>query len=138
MGINKIGQSPKVRRRLNVIIVESKDTKKKYWHYKEEKNMKKTEPSNTQSCVESTLDEIEILYSETTTITKGRKGFAEVRLINSTTTWQMTSHREWFQQYEPISGGSVYMGNDHALEIFGIGSIKVKMDDDVIHTILEV
>ena len=32
----------------------------------------------------------------------------------------------------------MYMGNDHALEIFGIGSIKVKMHDDVIHTILEV
>ena len=32
----------------------------------------------------------------------------------------------------------MYMGNDHALEIFGIGSIKIKMDDDVIHTILEV
>ena len=29
VGINKTGQSPKVRRRLNVIIVESKDTKKK-------------------------------------------------------------------------------------------------------------
>ncbi|KAH9734881.1 Integrase catalytic domain-containing protein [Citrus sinensis] len=38
-------------------------------------------------------------------------------------TWHMTSRREWFQTYEPISGGSVYMGNDHALEIAGIGKI---------------
>ncbi|KAH9697272.1 glycine--tRNA ligase 1 [Citrus sinensis] len=35
-------------------------------------------------------------------------------------TWHMTSRREWFHTYEPISGGSVYMGNDHALEIAGI------------------
>ena len=50
----------------------------------------------------------------------------------------MTSHREWFHQYEPILGGSVYMGNDHTLEIVGVGSIKVKMDGGVIHTIPEV
>ena len=50
----------------------------------------------------------------------------------------MTSHREWFHQYEPISGRSVYMGNDHALEIVGIGSIKAKMDDGVIRTIPKV
>ena len=50
----------------------------------------------------------------------------------------MTSHREWFHQYEPIAGESVYMGNDHALEIVGVGCIKVKMDDGVVHIILEV
>ena len=41
----------------------------------------------------------------------------------------MTSHREWFHQYEPIAGESVYMGNDHVLEIVGVGCIKVKMDE---------
>ena len=30
------------------------------------------------------------------------------------------------------------MGNDHTLEIVGVGSIKVKMDGGVIHTIPEV
>ena len=30
------------------------------------------------------------------------------------------------------------MGNDHALEIVGIGFIKVKMNDDVSHIILEI
>ena len=50
----------------------------------------------------------------------------------------MTSHREWFHQYEPISRGLVYMGNDRASKIINIGSIKVKKDDGLIHTILEV
>ncbi|KAH9660160.1 hypothetical protein KPL70_024117 [Citrus sinensis] len=31
--------------------------------------------------------------------------------------------------------GSVYMGNDHALEIAGIGTIKIKIFDGTIHTI---
>ncbi|KAH9754149.1 Integrase catalytic domain-containing protein [Citrus sinensis] len=34
--------------------------------------------------------------------------------------------------------GSVYMGNDHALEIAGIGTIKIKMFDGTIRTIGEV
>ena len=50
----------------------------------------------------------------------------------------MTSRREWFHTYEHISGGSVYMGNDHALEIAGIGTIKIKMFHGTIRTIGEV
>ncbi|KAK0601704.1 hypothetical protein LWI29_026705 [Acer saccharum] len=50
----------------------------------------------------------------------------------------MTSQREWFHKYEPVSRGSVFMGNDHALEIAGIGIIKIKMHDGTILTIQEV
>ena len=50
----------------------------------------------------------------------------------------MTSRREWFHTYEPISGGSVYIGDDHALKIVGIGTIKIKMFDGTICTIGEV
>ena len=49
----------------------------------------------------------------------------------------MTSQREWFHTYEPILGGSVYMGDDHGLEIVGIGTIKIKMFDGI-RTIREV
>ena len=58
--------------------------------------------------------------------------------MNSEATWHMTPQREWFHQYEPISGGSVFMGDDHALEIAGIGTIKLKMYDGTIRTIQEV
>ena len=50
----------------------------------------------------------------------------------------MTSRREWFHTYEPISGGSVYMGDDHALEIAGIGTIKIKMFNGTVRIIEEV
>ncbi|KAH9672574.1 hypothetical protein KPL70_017783 [Citrus sinensis] len=43
-----------------------------------------------------------------------------VKCYNCGATWHMTSRREWFHIYKPISGGSVYMGDDHALEIAGI------------------
>ena len=50
----------------------------------------------------------------------------------------MTSRREWFHTYEPISGGSVYTGDDHALEIAGFDTIKIKMFDGTIRTFGEV
>jgi hypothetical protein len=55
--------------------------------------------------------------------------------MNSGATWHMTPNRDWFDTYESISEGSVFMGNDHALEIAGIGTIKLKMYDGSIHTI---
>ncbi|KAK9180413.1 hypothetical protein WN943_029622 [Citrus x changshan-huyou] len=86
----------------------------------------------------STSDDGEILYSEETTVSKGRKRLSDVWLIDSGATWHMTSRREWFHTYEPISRGSVYMGDDHTLEIAGIGTIKIKMFDGIISTIGEV
>ena len=47
----------------------------------------------------------------------------------------MTPRRDWFCTYEPISEGSVIMGNDHALEIAGIGTVKLKMYDGTVRTI---
>ncbi|KAI9160216.1 hypothetical protein LWI28_006248 [Acer negundo] len=90
------------------------------------------------SCKASTLDDGEVLYIEGNSATKGRKRFANVCLLDSATTWHMTSQREWFHKYEPVFGGSVFMGNDQALEIAVIGTIKIKMHDGTIHTIQEV
>ncbi|GJU51145.1 hypothetical protein Tco_1220700 [Tanacetum coccineum] len=51
----------------------------------------------------------------------------------------MTSRRELFHQYKPISGGgSVYTCNDHELKIIGIGSVMVKMHDGTVRTIRDV
>lgn len=50
----------------------------------------------------------------------------------------MTSKREWFHQDEPISKGSMFMGDDRALEIVGIRTIKLKLFDGTIHTITEI
>jgi len=47
----------------------------------------------------------------------------------------MTSHHDWFYTYEPILEGSVFMGNDYALEIFGVGTIKIKVFDGSVYTL---
>uniref|UniRef100_A0A2N9GLP2 Gag-Pol polyprotein n=1 Tax=Fagus sylvatica TaxID=28930 RepID=A0A2N9GLP2_FAGSY len=114
--------------------------KRECWHLKknEEAKGKGPESSKAQGCVASTSDDGEILYSEATTVTEGRRRFADVWLMDSGATWHMTPRREWFHQYEPISGGSVFMGDDHALEIAGIGTIKLKMCDGMVRTIQEV
>ncbi|KAE8710333.1 putative GDSL-like Lipase/Acylhydrolase superfamily protein [Hibiscus syriacus] len=51
---------------------------------------------------------------------------------------EMTSRREWFHHYEPVSGGSVYSCNDHALEIVGVRTIKLKMYDETIKIVRDV
>jgi len=47
----------------------------------------------------------------------------------------MTPYWDWFYSYEPISEGSVYIGNDHALEILVFSTIRVKMHDGIIRKI---
>ena len=112
--------------------------KSECWLNKKSGGNKAPESSSSQGCVASTSDDGEVLYSEGNTAAEGRKRFADVWLLDSAATWHMTSRREWFHKYEPVSGGSVFMGNDHALEIAGIGTIKIKMHDGTIRTIQEV
>ena len=50
----------------------------------------------------------------------------------------MTSRREWFHTYKPISRGSVYICNDHALEIADISTVKIKIFDGIVRIIKEV
>ena len=83
------------------------------------------------------LNDGEVLYNEAMTTTESKKKFADIWLINLGATWHMTSRRKWFHQYEPISKG-VYMGDNHALKIVDIGTIKIKMYDGIICTIQRV
>ncbi|KAG6418890.1 hypothetical protein SASPL_121096 [Salvia splendens] len=96
------------------------------------------EKSNAQSCVASASDDGEVLYGEVSTQAEGRKAYSDVWLLDSGATWHMTPRREWFHKYECIPGGSVYMGNDQALEIAGVGTIKIKMFDGTVRTIQDV
>ena len=106
--------------------------KKDCWSKKKSEN---PESSNAQGNVASTSKDGEVLYSEATATAGGRKQFTDVWLLDTGATWHMTSRREWFHNYKPISGGSVHMGDDHALEIVGIGTVKIKMFDGTIRTI---
>ncbi|KAK8993870.1 hypothetical protein V6N11_008085 [Hibiscus sabdariffa] len=50
----------------------------------------------------------DVLCCEASTVMEGRKRFTDIWLIDSGATYNMTSRKEWFHNYEPISGGSVY------------------------------
>ncbi|KAE8665844.1 Retrovirus-related Pol polyprotein from transposon TNT 1-94 [Hibiscus syriacus] len=86
----------------------------------------------------NTSDDGDALCCEASTTVEGRKRFADIWLIDSGATYHMTSRREWFHHYEPVSGGSVYSCNDHALEIVGMGTIKLKMYDGTIKVVRDV
>ncbi|KAK8511542.1 hypothetical protein V6N12_038144 [Hibiscus sabdariffa] len=94
--------------------------------------------SNPQGNIANTSDDGDVLCCEASTTMEGRKRFADIWLIDSRATYHMTSRREWFHNYEPISGGSVYSCNDHALEIVGVGTIKLKMYDGTIKIVRDV
>jgi transposase InsO family protein len=50
----------------------------------------------------------------------------------------VTPHKNWFDTYRSINCGSVRMGNDATCTIIGMGTIKIKMSDDVMRTLEEV
>ncbi|KAE8656252.1 Retrovirus-related Pol polyprotein from transposon TNT 1-94 [Hibiscus syriacus] len=94
--------------------------------------------SNPQDNTKNTSDDGDALCCEASTTVEGRKRFADIWLIDSGATYHMTSRREWFHHYELVSGGSVYSCNDYALEIVGVGTIKLKMYDGTIKVVRDV
>ncbi|KAE8714062.1 hypothetical protein F3Y22_tig00110201pilonHSYRG00172 [Hibiscus syriacus] len=94
--------------------------------------------SNPQGNTANTSDDGDALCCEASTTVEGRKRFADIWLIDSGATYHMTSRREWFHHYELVSGGFVYSCNDHALEIVGVGTIKLKMYDGTIKVVRDV
>ena len=47
----------------------------------------------------------------------------------------MTSHREWFYEYEKYNGGDVYLGNYSPANIIGRSRVKMKLEDGRIRTL---
>ena len=50
----------------------------------------------------------------------------------------MTPHRDWFDTYKSVNCGFVLMSNDATCKVVGIGTIKIKMFDNVVRTLREV
>ena len=65
------------------------------------------------------------------------------QLINSwildlACSFHITPHRDWFDIYKSVNCGSILMGNDATCKVVGIGTIKIKMFDNVVRTLGEV
>ncbi|KAE8728215.1 L-aspartate oxidase [Hibiscus syriacus] len=104
--------------------------KKDYWSLN--KN------SNPQGNTANTSDDEDDLYCESSTTVEGSKRYADTWLIDSGATYHTTSRRELFHHFEPVSGGSVYSCNDHALDIVGVRTIKLKMYDGTIKIVRDI
>jgi hypothetical protein len=59
----------------------------------------------------------------------------EACLIDSSSSFHMTPHREWFCEYEKYDGGNVFLGNDSTTRIIGRGRVKLRLIDGRIRTL---
>ena len=58
-------------------------------------------------------------------------------VLDSTCSFHVTPHRDWFDTYKSINCGFVLMSNDATCKVVGIGTIKIKMFDNVVRTLGE-
>jgi hypothetical protein len=59
-------------------------------------------------------------------------------LLDSACSFHVTPHRSWFDTYRLVNCSFVRMGNDASCKVIGIGTIKIKMFDNVVRTLGEV
>uniref|UniRef100_A0A2N9H2K3 Integrase catalytic domain-containing protein n=1 Tax=Fagus sylvatica TaxID=28930 RepID=A0A2N9H2K3_FAGSY len=59
-------------------------------------------------------------------------------LLDSACSFHVTPHKSWFDTYKSVNCSSVRMGNDASCKVIGIGTIKIKMFDNVVRTLGEV
>lgn len=50
----------------------------------------------------------------------------------------MFPNRKWFTTYHSLDGGTLLMRNDHACKMVGLGTIRIKMHDEVVRTLMDV
>ena len=58
----------------------------------------------------------------------------EAWLVESSSSFHMTPHREWFYEYERYDGGNVFLGDDSTTKIIGRGKFKLRLIDGRIMT----
>ena len=69
----------------------------------------------------------------------GRVDWDNTWMLNLACTYHYTSHREWFHSYDRSNdGGSVSRGDDHPCLVAGVGTVRVRMYDEVVRTLSNV
>jgi hypothetical protein len=56
-------------------------------------------------------------------------------LVDSSESFHMTPHVEWFYEYERYNGGNVFLGDNSTTRIIGRGKFKLKLIDGRIRTL---
>ncbi|KAK2987349.1 hypothetical protein RJ640_023650 [Escallonia rubra] len=59
-------------------------------------------------------------------------------ILDTGFSYHMCPNRDWFATYRSFDGGKVFMGNDVACKMVGIGSIQIMMHDGIVRTLTDV
>ncbi|PRQ16367.1 putative RNA-directed DNA polymerase [Rosa chinensis] len=59
-------------------------------------------------------------------------------LLDSGCSHHMCFNRDWFDNYQSIDGRSVFMGDNTPNKVMGIGTVRIKMHDEIIKTLTKV
>ena len=60
-------------------------------------------------------------------------------ILDSACSFHICINKDWFSSYKPVQKGDVVrMGDDNPRDIVGIGSIRIKTDDGMTHTLKNV
>jgi hypothetical protein len=109
---------------------------RKWWkcgktgHYKKDCKSKKVEKPKGYDSASSTeaktsTEEGGDVYLESTSTHADR----DVWLIDSSASYHMTPHREWFSEYEKYDGGDVFLGDELTARILGRGRVELLLND---------
>ena len=109
----------------------SKKSKAKYWNCgkpshlrrdcKEDNKKKGKKDFSDSDTDKSSQDDVDAFVAALATHTS-----EDVWLIDSSASFHMTSHRDWFSKYEEFDSGKVYLGDNSHLNIFGRGRVKIR------------
>jgi GAG-pre-integrase domain len=80
----------------------------------------------------------EIENSTALLVAKGLENRREEWTIDSTCSFHITPHKYWFNFYNPVSEGVVFMGNENSYKIEGISTVQVRTRDGLVRTLSDV
>jgi hypothetical protein len=104
-----------------------------YKKYCKSKKVDKPKGSDNTSSIEAkpSNEEGGVIYLASI----GTHAYHGVWLIDSSVSYHMTPHREWFCEYEKYDGGDVFLGNDLTTKIMGHRRVKLLLKDGRIRTL---
>ncbi|XP_039025197.1 uncharacterized protein LOC120158420 [Hibiscus syriacus] len=56
-------------------------------------------------------------------------------ILDSGSSFRMSTNHDWFATYETVSTHDVFLGNNVPCKVAGIGTIKLKMFDEIVRTL---
>jgi hypothetical protein len=114
---------------------------KKYGHYKSEcpklrnkEEVNKASSSSVAGVVEENSEDEDFVLA----VTDSDGRLNDKWVLDTACTSHMSPKRDWFTTYWSINGGSIFMGNNVAYKIVGIGAVRIRMHDGTVNTLKNV